>query len=137
MKTKVKVMLDHRLISTVVQPRAAEMTARKGAEKTRDRARENLTAAGRIRTGKLRKSIRARKKSVTATGVVTYTVGSDLDYASYQEFGIGPVHAKPGNVLVFKPKGSSVVIFRPRTSGFKGAHYLAKAYRALRLDDFL
>jgi hypothetical protein len=64
-------------------------------------------------------------------------VSSSLKYAIYQEEGIGPVVARKGSVLKFKPKGSSVFIFRPRTKGFAGAHQLWDAYRAITLPDFL
>lgn len=131
-----RLALDRTYISTTVQPRAAEMTAKRGAERTRDRARANLKAAGRMRSGKLHNSIQARKESERG-GRVVYTVGSPLEYASYQEYGIGPVHARKGKVLAFKPKGSSVTIFRPRTKGFSGAFFLKKARDAITVNDFL
>lgn len=137
---KVRVELDLAYISRTVVPNATDMTAKRAALKTRDRARANLKAADRMRTGALYRSITARKDRSTGTRT-TYTVsagkGLPDDRAIFQERGIGPVHAKKGKVLRFQPKGSSVFIFRPRTKGFKGAFYMKRARDAIRLEDFL
>ena len=111
---------------------SADRAVQRAAQHTRDRAKTNLTAAGRIDTGRLRDSIRAYQVRPGA-----YQVRTGVPYASFQEHGIGPVRPVKAKVLRFKPKGSSVYIFRPRTKGFPGAHYLRDAYRALTLRDFL
>lgn len=99
---------------------------------TRDRARSNLAAAGRHATGALSRSIEARQ-----AGPFTWTVGSPLEYAVYQEFGVGPIRPRRAKILRFKPKGSAVHIFRPYSSGFPPAYFLRGAYRSLTTADFV
>jgi len=82
-------------------------------------------------------SVRVAPARIAEYHLSTYQVRSDLDYTVFQEGGIGPVHARPGHVLRFQPKGSAVFIFRPRTKGFKGGHFFRDAERAIRFTDFL
>jgi hypothetical protein len=133
---KVEVRLDTRLINPMLA-NLSDATAKRAAIRVRDRARSNVVAKGRVNTGRLLHSITARSMVRPAAGSARYAVGSSLDYASYQEEGIGPVHARPGHVLRFRPKGSAVFIFRPRTRGFPGAHFMRDAYRSIKLQDFL
>lgn len=133
--THVKVTLDKRLVNNMLYT-VTDKSAKKAADITRDRARANLVAAGRVNTGKLLSSINVRKVSSVGP-VTTYSVGTSVPYAGYQERGIGPVHARPGGVLRFKPKGMGSFIFRPRTKGFPGAYFMRNAYRSLTLRDYL
>lgn len=110
-------------------------TATRAAKVTRDRAKANLAAAGRINTAALWHSIHYRQIRSLPKGSA-YMVGSTLPYAIFQEEGIGPVHARPGGVLRFRPVGQQGFIFRPRTKGFKGAFYLRHALDALTERDF-
>lgn len=124
--------LDNSAVVRVVggQSHAAVQRA---AERTAERARGILSSAGRVRTGALRDSIQAT--DVTSQPMrPRFNVGSALPYAVYQEFGAGPSRAR-GKVLRFQPKGS-VVIFRPHTRGFQGAHYLAGAIDSVTAGDF-
>lgn len=109
-----------------------EASAGRAAVRVRDRARANAP----VRTGKLRDSIRFRTKTRTQD-LTVIEVSSNVPYAKYQEYGIGPVHAAPGGILRFQPKGMSAFIFRPRTKGFKGKHFMRDAYRSISLSDFL
>lgn len=116
--------------------KTSELSARRAADKVADRANMNVRAAGRVRTGKLAGSYRAVPHKMGLNSA-SFQVGSPLEYAVFQEDGIGPVHARPGGVLRFQPKGSAVFIFRRRTKGFRGAHQLRRAYESLSLSDFL
>lgn len=110
---------------------------RRAAGRVRDRAKQNITAAGRVDTGKMRNSVRVERASASRPGRVVYQVGSDLLYAIFQEEGTtGPIVPKRARVLRFSPKGSSSFIFRPSVSGVEGIHYLTKALATLRLSDF-
>jgi hypothetical protein len=133
-KRRVIVKVNPGLINAAVAP-LADLSAKRAADRTAQRANQNVRSAGRVRTGKLASSYKAKK--VPRANGAAYSVGSDLEYAGYQEEGIGPVHAAPGRVLAFVPKGSGVMIFRPRTSGFRGAHQLVNAYKQLSLQDYL
>ena len=141
-RTSVQVTLDPRMINPMLV-RVTDLSARRAAGRTRDRAKANLVAAGRIDTGRLLNSISARRTAEVGMGpspsplATTYAVGTPVFYAGFQEHGIGPVYPRKAKVLRFRPKGSSVFIFRPMTRGFPGAHYLRDAYRALTLKDYL
>lgn len=107
----------------------------RAAGKVRDRAKVNITNAGRIDTGAMRNSIVGRR--MTGRPGVWYEVGSDLPYAIYQHEGVtGPVLPRRAKVLRFKPSGSSAFIFRPRTSGFEGEPFLLDALKSLTINDF-
>lgn len=123
--------------------RMAELTirtthdaARRAAETTERRVKQNIVSSGRVDTGRMLASVDAMMVSQTVTHA-EWRVVVDTPYAIYQEKGIGPVHARPGHVLRFRPKGSATFIFRPRTRGFAGAHFMQRAYSALSTSDFL
>ena len=113
----------------------SDQAGRAAANLARDRARANLLRARRYRTGALLLSIEVtefrRRK-----GGAGFRVGSTLPYAYWQEEGIGPVYPVKAKVLRFRPKGSNTFIFRPRTKGFKGAHYLRNAFKSIKVQDF-
>lgn len=110
--------------------------AQNAAITTAHRVQQNIRAAGRVDTGRMLNSIDIRKDRSTENSD-WWTVGSNLDYTMYQEKGIGPVHARPGGILAFKPKGSYAMIFRPRTRGFSGANFLRNAASSIRFRDFV
>lgn len=132
---RVKVTLHKSRINPMLY-RHSDMCGRRAAEKTRDRARRNLVSAGRMDTGRLYRSIRARKSRAKGT-TVTWNVGTPLQYGLYQEKGIGPVTPVKAKALRFKPKGSNVFVFAQRTKGFSGAFYLKRAYQSIKVSDFL
>src|SRR5690606_6421072 len=92
---------------------------RRAATTTARRARENVVRAGRVRTGKMRDTIRAGKAMNQGTRV-RIQVNSGVPYSVYQEYGIGPVVPIRAKALRFTPKGGGVV-FAKRTKGFPGA----------------
>lgn len=109
---------------------------RKAATITAKRAQIYLLQEGRVRTGALHESIKARPAQ-PRNGMPVWEVGSLLPYAIYQEFGIGPVVARKGKVLRFTPKGGGIAIYRPRSRGFRGARFMERAFYALRSEDFV
>lgn len=130
-KTKVVVTIDQRLLNpylVTVTDRAASKAARTVAARAR--------AYAPRRTGALAKSINAR---LLTRGVVTsYSVGSNLPYAQWQNDGVPhriyPVRAK---VLRFQPKGQNTFVFAAWTRGVPATHFLDKAYRSLTVGDFV
>lgn len=121
-----------RLLDQETVPRAVW----RAAGKVRDRAKQNITNAGRVDTGALRNSIVAQRKQGGGGGV-WYEVGSDLPYAIWQHEGTrGPILPRRAKVLRFKPGGSSVFIFRPRVNGVTGTPYLVDALKSLTTGDF-
>ena len=109
----------------------------RASNRVRDRARRNLRAAGRHDTGALGRSIRVTKMPTSTPMKPKFSIGTNLHYAKYQEWGIGPVTPKRAKVLRFKPGGSNTFVFAMRTRGFKGAHFMRDAYRAITTKDFL
>jgi hypothetical protein len=105
---------------------------RQVAGRVRDRARQILTEAGRVDTGKLRQSIVVQSGSRASD----YRIGSELEYAIYQHEGVrGPVYPRRARVLRFKPKRTGApgldrnrtFVFRPRARGFEGVPFLTRA----------
>lgn len=110
----------------------AGAAVRRAAQKTAGRARNNIVRSNRWRTGRMHDSVQSVRIAPQ-----TYRVFSNVPYAHFQEYGIGPVYPKRAKALRFKPKGSNVYVFAQRTRGFEGAYFLTKAYRAIKVEDFL
>ena len=84
-----------------------------------------------VRTGKLRASLQMR--FVYVGGAPQVQIGSELPYAVYQEMGTG-IYAGRGYIyptrakyLVFKPKGSSKLVFARRVRGTPALHFLERS----------
>lgn len=110
----------------------------KAAGRTRDRAKQNVRAAGRIDKGALWQGINSQQIRQTATSV-THRVSTNVGkYAEYQEEGTGPgrIYPKRAKYLRFKPKGSKVFIFAKSVAPVKGAHFMRKALQQLKVSDF-
>lgn len=108
----------------------------RAAGKVRDRAKQNISRAGRVNTGAMRNSIVERRVRGGGRGV-WYEVGSDLPYAIYQHEGTrSPILPRRAKVLRFQAKGSSTFIFRPQVRGVKGVPYLTDALKTLTVNDF-
>jgi len=136
MTATVRITIDPAQVHLLLGETVGTM-AKRGAERIAARANRNVVAKGRVRTGALSKSYVAVLQPTKDPAIFTYDVGSALDYATLQEEGAGPSVAKPGRVLRFQPRGSSVYIFRRRTKGFAGAHQLRDAFQATGIADFL
>lgn len=130
-----RIRIDKRQVELLLSD-VTDASAGRAARRVQQRVTRNITASGRVRTGAMRDSIRSRRVSHTPAQT-TYDVYSDLPYTMFQEEGIRPVYPVRAKVLRFKPKGSNTFIFRPRTKGFKGAHFFRQARAAVTLDDFL
>ena len=108
---------------------------KKAADVTVDRIKRYIVQAGRVRTGRMLRSVRARKVPGTSNPTM-YRVTVDVPYYKYQNFGVRPFTAKPGKFLVFTPKGGRGVVFAKKVKGFKGGHFSERARDALSLRDF-
>jgi hypothetical protein len=130
--------LDDRKIAIVAQG-TADRCARKAAFRARDRARANLVTSGRMDTGALHRSLTVTKVPLTSVPAkVSYSVGSPLKYAVYQERGTRtPIVPRRAKFLRFKPKGSQVFIFRRWVRGIAGVHFLRRAAEATTVKDFV
>lgn len=108
--------------------------------RVRDRAKENVTNAGLVNTGRLRNSI-TTEVDASGSGRPRVFVGSNLDYAVYQHEGTanngaGFIYPRRAQVLRFKPGVGGAFIFRPRVRGVRGTPFLTDALDSLRIEDF-
>lgn len=134
-RTQVKVSIDRAALNSFLGT-TLHRAVQAAAVRSTARARSYITAAGRVEFGRLRDSVTWRPKTLTNRRV-EYEVGSWLHYAGYQERGIGPVYPVRAKVLRWRLKGTNVYIFRPRSSGFRGAFYMRDTLRALNPGDFI
>lgn len=135
MSVNVRIQWNEAEFNRILEVQTVPEAVWRAASKVRDRAKANITTAGRVDTGAMRNSIVGRR--LRKGSGVWYEVGSDLPYAIYQHEGVqGPILPRRAKVLRFKPSGSSAYIFRPRVSGFSGAPFLADALRSLTNADF-
>ena len=112
----------------------------RGAAITRDRAKVNLTQAGRVDTGRLRQATTS-KVEVRGTEVVGL-VESDVNYATAIHNGTGvygpkgaPIVPTTARVLRFKPKGSTTFVFARSVQGVEPTPYLTEALDRLTAAD--
>lgn len=112
--------------------RDEEEAVRRAADVTEKRVKDNIISSGRVDTGRMHDTIHQER-----LGPKRIKIASEAPYTIYQEKGIGPVTPTKAKALRFKPKGSGTFVFAMRTKGFPGAHFFGKAFRAIRLQDFL
>jgi hypothetical protein len=102
----------------------------RAAGRVRDRAKENAP----VLTGALRASIVSTLTKQTRTSI-SYTIGSPISYAIYQESGVAAIFARRAPMLHFKTRGGQWVnTFQ--TSGVPAVHYLEDALGAVTEADF-
>lgn len=107
----------------------------RATRKVRDRAKANITSAGRVDTGALRSSIVARRVR-SGKREVRYQVGSDLEYALYQHEGTrSPIVPRRARVLRFTGS-SGKVVYAKQVRGVQGVPFLTNALKSLTYADF-
>lgn len=111
----------------------------RAAGKVRDRAKENVTRAGLVDTGRLRNSITVVVQDAGGEHPKA-TVQSDLEYALYQHEGTanngaGFIYPRRAQVLRFKGR-SGAFVFAPRVHGVRATPFLTDALDSLRIEDF-
>lgn len=126
--TKVNVSLDLKACVRL-QTTTANRLAGQAAQEVQARARRFAPK----RTGALALSIETVK--VLDGEIVVYKIRSPLEYAEYQEFGTGPIFAKPGGVLRFKVGG--MIIFARHTKGVPATHFMRRAADHITISDFI
>jgi HK97 gp10 family phage protein len=128
-RTRLDVDLDWTVIQAMLVDKRGS-SARKVANTIERRAK----VLAPKKTGALAASIQTSFQRITFNETV-FEVGSPLHYAPYQEFGTGPIFAKPGSVLVFEAGGATV--FTKRTRGVPAVHYLENALLSIRIEQAL
>lgn len=103
---------------------------------TRDRAKLNLTAAGRVDTGQLRNQVES--ETVLRGQDVVSRVVSRAAHTMYVHDGTtGPIVPRRARVLRFKPRGAVAYVFTPQVEGIAATPFLTDALRELSIDDIL
>lgn len=127
---KVKVKVDGDKVTAVIG-RHTKSAAERAAARTVARAK----ARAPVDTGVGRASISYRERK---DGFMrwSFVIGTSKKYMLYQEYGTKGSVARPGGVLRFKPKGSSVFIFRKKTGPVPAKHFLRDAVRDVSTRDF-
>lgn len=106
--------------------------SRKAANRAQRYTKEEIVRSGRVRTGRMVKSVYVRPTRGIGKERTTYAVGSSLDYFTYQNQGFGPIVAKRAKALKITLR-NGVVLFRKRTTRpVAPGHFLQKAIRRLR-----
>jgi RNase P/RNase MRP subunit p29 len=101
----------------------------------RDYAKAEITAAGRVATGKMRNATVSEVAQVRGNEIVGRVV-TETDYALFQHEGTrSPIVPRRARVLRFRPRGQAFV-FRPEVSGVTGVPFLTNGLGRLRPDDF-
>ena len=127
-RSRVKISLDWDAIYRLSVSTANDL-AEKGAKSVQKRARRLAPT----KTGALRASIGIRQ--VEHGLRVTYEIGSNLEYAKYQEFGTGPIYPRMYGVLVWQGSDGTN-IFARRTSGVPATHFMSRAAAVISIADF-
>lgn len=105
--------------------------AARAAGKVRDRAKENAP----VDNGLLRNSIISEQVPNSPLHI-TFRIGSNVEYAIYQELGTGPIFARRAPFLVFKIKNGGPWVTTYSTRGVPAVRYLTRAIDSLTVLDF-
>lgn len=133
---KVKITWNQAEFKRITDVQTVPQAVWRAAGKVRDRAKRNISNAGRVNTGAMRNSIVARRMRGGKSGV-WYEVGSNLPYAIFQHEGTqGPIFPRRATVLRFKPKGGSAYVFAKQVRGVTGEPFLTDALKTLTNADF-
>lgn len=150
MPMRLSMRIDPAAVAGLAAPGGiVDQAVAKAAGRTRDRAKDNITRAGRVDTGALRQSI-VSERVTSAANQITYQVGSALPYALFNERGTGiygPVGhrivPRVARVLRFKPGKNSAIMPGPdgyayfaSVKGIEGVHFLGQALEELTVADF-
>jgi len=128
--------IDHAAVIRIVGGRvnaAAERAAHRGAGYVRG----NIVADGLVNTGRMLKGVTVRESPASTPLRRRYEIVSTAPYTKYPEHGTRGSVARPGGVLVFKPKGAATFVFAKKTRGVPAHHFMLRAKNQIRRVDYL
>lgn len=135
MASSMRVNLDGARIASEVTA-ISKSTARRGGQKVRDRAEQNVRSAGRVDTGKMAGGIQVRDLTADPNSARVEVV-STAPHSAFQEFGTrahGPRNAK---AMRFQIRGRGPVIFATWVRGVTPLHFMKRAADSLTTMDFV
>lgn len=136
--------IDRQAVTRLVQGRGSPVydAVQRGTNRARDRAKIEVTAAGRVDTGYLRNQIQS---DVRVTG--SRVIGKVTSHAPYSRFvhgGTGiygprgrPIVPRRARYLRFKPKGSATFVFTKSVKGMRPTPFMQRALDKVSIRDFL
>lgn len=80
-----------------------------------------------IRTSALRGSIHTDEAKASLGLDMKATVGTDLKYAPYQEYGVKPFGTKTAKSLIMRDNNGKITAFFKRSRGFAGKFYMKQS----------
>jgi hypothetical protein len=131
---RVRFTFNQQEFRQMTQSGLIDQSVARAAGHVRDEAKKEITAQGRVDTGKMRQSGRTQK--VTRGGGSWYEVEFPGDVSWYQHEGTRDHGPRRARILRFKPKGSGVFVFAHRVRGVTASKFLTKALLRLRPGDF-
>ena len=136
MAATVKVRIMEGALISVVGPQI-DAAAYRAAQAARGRAISNIRRLGRVATGEMIQGLQVRRSIGAAQPLIArYDVYSSAAHTVFQELGTrphGPVRAPR---LVFRPKGSSKVVYAKWVRGVTPGYFLTDAVASVRVEDF-
>jgi hypothetical protein len=137
------VKIDSLKLQVKVSGYAAEAVY-KAANRIALRARGSILGQGRIDTGDMINGFRILDVTINARRPTRRVINISKHFG-YQELGtpkeapgIGRIYPRrPGGVLRFRPKGSTLFIYARSVRGVRPGHFLKRAVEATRREDFL
>lgn len=107
----------------------------RGANRYRERVRREILQEGRVNTGEMMQRIDVRPLP-PRPGVAQAVVSPRTKHFVYQDRGTRGAQARKGGALVFRPKGSAVLVFAKNVRGVTAGRFLAKARAKMKAQDF-
>lgn len=130
----VRVVLDQSRLAPFLaeKSKASAYSAGKAVER---RARLNLIALGRVRTGRMLRSYYTEIEASTGAGS-SVRVGNSHPAYQWQENGRGWVYPRRARLLRFRPKGVAGYVYARKVRPVRPGRMLARAFAELTVNDF-
>lgn len=141
-RARVSVTVDDAALRELYAGQVADGT-RRAAGRVRDRAKVEITTAGRVDTGQMRNATVAESVRVDGAQVRSRVI-TEVDYALIQHEGASDPIIRPrrARVLRWRPKRGGAFVFRPQVRSVHPANptrpvpFLTNALERLRSGDF-
>lgn len=115
----------------------ASRAAYNGAQRFGGFVKQEIRAAGRVRTGRMVNSVTATRDRRRGRLKPAYIVGPRVGYAKFQDLGTRAHGPKRRKFMRFQPKGSSKWVFAKWVRGVTAAFFMSRAAFRLRPRDFV
>lgn len=136
-RTTVEYRIDEGRVISVVGPQA-DAAAYRAAQAARGRAISNIRRLGRVDTGEMIAGMQVRRAIGASMPLFPrYDVSSTAKHTVFQELGTRAHGPRNASRMVFRPKGSSKVVYAKWVRGVTPGYFMRDAARDTRASDFL